>query len=115
MAGPDEGKSGWQRHAHWEDLASPDRSTCNEQWAPMSLPREFVSDSYRARPSPLAARGPRRRQLGPKPRLPRGHLDRRAVEWFRQQFGPETEVFPVWNGTGANNDCVSLRALTRPW
>ena len=34
-------------------------------------------------------------------------------EWFRGQFGADTEVFLVWNGTGAN--VVSLRALTRPF
>ena len=33
-----------------------------------------------------------------------------AVRKFRQQFGPNTEVFIVFNGTAAN--CLSLKALT---
>jgi len=34
-----------------------------------------------------------------------------AVRKFKQQFGDGIEVFPVFNGTGAN--CLSLKALTR--
>lgn len=36
-----------------------------------------------------------------------------AKAWFRGLFGEETEVFLVWNGTGAN--VSALRALTRPY
>ncbi len=36
----------------------------------------------------------------------------RAVECFRDHFGPATEVFFVFNGTGAN--VLGIQALTRP-
>lgn len=35
---------------------------------------------------------------------------RRAGDWFRDQFGGDTEAFLVWNGTGAN--VTALRAIT---
>ena len=50
---------------------------------------------------------------GPGPAYGYDAWTARAVDWFRQQFGADTAVFPVWNGTGAN--VVALRALTRPW
>ncbi|MDH2424663.1 beta-eliminating lyase-related protein [Sphaerisporangium sp. TRM90804] len=34
-------------------------------------------------------------------------------EVFRRHFGPQAEVWPVFNGTGAN--VVGLRAMTAPW
>jgi threonine aldolase len=37
----------------------------------------------------------------------------RALELFRREFGQHAEVFPVFNGTGAN--VVGLQALLRPW
>ncbi|HZE27882.1 MAG TPA: low specificity L-threonine aldolase [Terriglobales bacterium] len=36
-----------------------------------------------------------------------------VVKKFREQFGPDTEIFVVFNGTGAN--VLSLQALTRPY
>jgi len=37
----------------------------------------------------------------------------KAVSLFRRDFGEHAEVFPVFNGTGAN--VVGLQALLRPW
>jgi threonine aldolase len=37
----------------------------------------------------------------------------RAVQRFREHLGPNAQVFPVFNGTGANVLC--LEALTQPW
>lgn len=37
----------------------------------------------------------------------------RAVELFRQAFGPQAEVFPVFNGTGAN--VVGMQSMLRSW
>src|SRR5919108_801577 len=37
----------------------------------------------------------------------------RAQQRFREHFGPATQAFPVFNGTGANVLCVE--SLTRPW
>ena len=34
-------------------------------------------------------------------------------ETFRRHFGPDAQVWPVFNGTGAN--VVGLRAMTAPW
>lgn len=78
----------------------------------MSLPREFASDNTApVHPAVLAALA--EANHGPSPAYGRDPWTARATEWFRQQFGSETAVFPVWNGTGAN--VVALRALTRPW
>lgn len=78
----------------------------------MSLPRSFASDNTApVHPRVLEA-------------LTRVNHDRAAPygddyysgqvrDWFRGEFGADTEVFLVWNGTGAN--VVSLRALTRPY
>ena len=37
----------------------------------------------------------------------------RLRELVREHFGPQAEVFPVFNGTGAN--VVALQAMCRPW
>ena len=78
----------------------------------MSLPREFASDNTApVHPAVLAALTAA--NIGPSPAYGMDAWTARASGWFRQQFGPETVVFPVWNGTGAN--VLALRALTRPW
>lgn len=78
----------------------------------MSLPREFASDNTApVHPSVLAALQTANR--GPSPAYGYDRWTERAVAWFREQFGAGTDVFPVWNGTGAN--VLALRALTRPW
>lgn len=38
---------------------------------------------------------------------------REAEDWFRDQFGGDSEAFLLWGGTGAN--VSALRAMTRPW
>lgn len=78
----------------------------------MSLPREFASDNT-APVHPAVLEALAAANHGPSPAYGADSWTARAQEWFRAQFGPETAVFPVWNGTGAN--VVSLRALTRPW
>ncbi len=78
----------------------------------MALPREFASDNTApVHPAVLAALTAANE--GPSPAYGFDSWTARAVDWFRQQFGGDTAVFPVWNGTGAN--VVALRALTRPW
>jgi len=78
----------------------------------MSLPREFASDNTApVHPAVLEALGAANH--GPSPAYGKDPWTARAIAWFREQFGPGTAAFPVWNGTGAN--VLSLRALTRPW
>ncbi len=78
----------------------------------MSLPREFASDNTApAHPAVLEAMAAANH--GPAHAYGADAWTAQALAWFRDQFGGDTEVFPVWNGTGAN--VVSLRALTRPY
>lgn len=78
----------------------------------MSLPREFRSDNAApAHPAVLEALA--RANTGSAGAYGDDPWTRRALEWFRDQFGGETEAFLVWNGTGAN--VTALRAVTRPW
>lgn len=78
----------------------------------MSLPREFASDNTApVHPEVLAAIAAA--NAGPSPAYGYDAWTDRLRSWIRAEFGSETEVFPVWNGTGAN--VVSLRALVAPW
>lgn len=78
----------------------------------MSLPREFASDNTApAHPAVLEALAAANH--GPSHAYGGDPWTARAADWFREQFGPGTAAFPVWNGTGAN--VLALRALTRPW
>ena len=74
--------------------------------------REFASDNYAGiHPEVLAAIA----------RVNEGHQvaygdDATTAELtsvMREHFGPQAEVFPVFNGTGAN--VVALQAMTRSW
>ena len=78
----------------------------------MSLPREFASDNT-APAHPAVLEAMTAANHGPAHAYGADPWTARAIAWFRDQFGGDTEVFPVWNGTGAN--VVSLRALTRPY
>lgn len=78
----------------------------------MSLPREFASDNT-APVHPAVLDALAAANQGPSHAYGRDPWTARASAWFQEQFGPGTEAFPVWNGTGAN--VVSLRALTQPW
>lgn len=78
----------------------------------MRLPREFASDNT-APVHPAIFAALETANQGPSPAYGYDSWTERAVAWFRKQFGARTEVFPVWNGTGAN--VLALRALTRPW
>jgi len=78
----------------------------------MSLPRAFASDNASpAHPAVFAALA----AVNEGAALPYGAdaWTARAEAWFREQFGADTGVFLVWNGTGAN--VVALRAMTRPF
>lgn len=78
----------------------------------MSAPREFRSDNAApAHPAVLAAISAANE--GSAGAYGADPWTRRADDWFRSQFGDETEAFLVWNGTGAN--VTALRAVTRPW
>jgi threonine aldolase len=78
----------------------------------VSLPREFASDNTApAHPAVLEAMAAANH--GPAHAYGADPWTAQAVAWFRDQFGGDTAVYPVWNGTGAN--VVSLRALTRPY
>ncbi len=78
----------------------------------MSLPREFASDNT-APAHPAVLEAMTAANHGPAHAYGADPWTAKAIAWFRDQFGGETAVFPVWNGTGAN--VVSLRALTRPY
>lgn len=78
----------------------------------MSLPREFASDNT-APAHPAVLEAMTAANHGPAHAYGADPWTARAIAWFRDQFGGDAEVFPVWNGTGAN--VVSLRALTRPY
>lgn len=78
----------------------------------MSVAREFASDNTApAHPAVLEAMAAANH--GPAHAYGADAWTAKAVAWFRDEFGGDTTVFPVWNGTGAN--VVSLRALTRPY
>ncbi len=78
----------------------------------MSLPREFRSDNAApAHPAVLAALA--RANDGAAGAYGDDPWTALALDWFRGQFGEDTETFLVWNGTGAN--VTALRALARPW
>lgn len=78
----------------------------------MSLPGEFRSDNTApAHPAVLAALAEANRgaagAYGDDP------WTARARDWFRDQFGGDTEAFLAFNGTGAN--VTALRAAVQPW
>lgn len=78
----------------------------------MSVPREFASDNT----APVHAavlEALHAANSGPAVSYGDDPWTARLNDWFRAQFGPGTEAFPVWNGTGAN--VVALRAVTRPY
>lgn len=78
----------------------------------MSLPREFASDNTApAHPAVLEAMAAANH--GPAHAYGADVWTARARAWFRDEFGGDTDVFPVWNGTGAN--VTALRAMTRPY
>jgi threonine aldolase len=78
----------------------------------MSVAREFASDNT-APAHPAVLEAMTAANHGPAHAYGADAWTAKAVAWFRDQFGGETTVFPVWNGTGAN--VVSLRILTRPY
>jgi threonine aldolase len=78
----------------------------------MSLPRAFASDNASpAHPAVFTVLAGANEGAA----LPYGAdaWTARAEAWFHSQFGADTGVFLVWNGTGAN--VVALRAMTRPF
>ena len=78
----------------------------------MTLPREFASDNT-APVHPAVLEALHAANSGPAVAYGDDSLTARLNDWFVAQFGPGTEAFPVWNGTGAN--VVALRAITRPY
>jgi threonine aldolase len=78
----------------------------------MALPREFRSDNAApVHPAVLEAIG--LANEGSAGAYGNDPWTDRAREWFKSQFGGDSEAFLVWNGTGAN--VTALRAMTRPW
>ena len=78
----------------------------------MSLPRAFASDNT-APVHPRVLEALARVNRDGAAAYGEDSYSGQVRDWFRDQFGAGTEVFLVWNGTGAN--VVSLRALTRPY
>ncbi|MGH7593664.1 MAG: threonine aldolase family protein [Gemmatimonadales bacterium] len=78
----------------------------------MSLPRAFASDNT-APVHPRVLDALARVNHGGAVAYGDDYYSGQVRDWFRGQFGDGTEVFLVWNGTGAN--VVSLRVLTRPY
>lgn len=78
----------------------------------MALPREFRSDNA-APVHPAVLEALTQANEGSAGAYGNDPWTARAQEWFKAQFGGNTEAFLVWNGTGAN--VTALRAMTRPW
>jgi threonine aldolase len=78
----------------------------------MALPREFRSDNA-APVHPAVLEAITRANEGSAGAYGNDPWTARAQEWFKAQFGGNTESFLVWNGTGAN--VTAIRAMTRPW
>ena len=76
----------------------------------MSLPGEFRSDNTApAHPAVLAALA--EANDGAAGAYGDDRWTARALAWFRDQFGGDTEAFLLFNGTGAN--VTALRAAGR--
>jgi threonine aldolase len=78
----------------------------------VSLPGEFASDNA-APVHPAVLREIEAANTGLAPAYGADPWTARALEWFQDAFGPHTEAFLVWNGTGAN--VVALQAMLHPW
>lgn len=79
---------------------------------PASHPRGFASDNYAgAHPEVLAAVAAA--NVGHAPAYGADPWTARFGEIAREVFGPDTEAFPVFNGTGAN--VLSLQAALPHW
>lgn len=78
----------------------------------MALPREFRSDNA-APVHPAVLQAIVSANEGSAGAYGNDPWTARAQEWFKAQFGGNSEAFLVWNGTGAN--VTAIRAMTRPW
>ena len=72
----------------------------------------FASDNY-AGALPEVMRAVAAANDGHAPAYGNDPLTRRVEQLFRDAFGPEAHVLPVFNGTGAN--VIALRAVARPY
>lgn len=80
--------------------------------APHDLDPSFASDNYAgAHPEVMAALS--QANTGPAHSYGADRWTERLEQVVRAQFGPSAEVFPVFNGTGAN--VVSLQAMLPRW
>ncbi len=78
----------------------------------MSGERGFASDNYAGvHPEVMAAIG--RVNVGHQVAYGDDTTTAELQQLVAQQFGDHAEVFPVFNGTGAN--VVAMQAMTRPW
>lgn len=78
----------------------------------MSTSRGFASDNFAgAHPEVLEAVA--RANAGHCPAYGEDPSTEELAERVREHFGADAQVFPVFNGTGAN--VIALRALARPW
>ncbi len=74
--------------------------------------RGFASDNY-AGVHPEVMEAIARANTGHQVAYGDDELTARLQEFARKEFGPRAEIFPVFNGTGAN--VVALQALTERW
>lgn len=78
----------------------------------MTADRGFASDNYAGiHPAVLAAL--QSVNVGHQPAYGDDATTEQLRDLIRQQFGPQAQVFPVFNGTGAN--VVALQSMARPW
>lgn len=80
--------------------------------SPTPRPRTFASDNWSGvHPEVLAAIAGCNQDHAPS--YGEDRITTEAIALFRQQFGPEAQVFFAFNGTGAN--VVGLQSLLRPF
>lgn len=78
----------------------------------MTYERGFASDNYAGvHPEVMAAMAAV--NIGHQPAYGEDATSAALAERFRELFGPRAEVYPVFNGTGAN--VVALQAMAKPW
>ena len=88
------------------------RISTGSPWPHLAETRGFASDNYAGvHPEVLAALS--RVNVGHQPAYGDDEVTATLNEMMRAHFGDTAQVFPVFNGTGAN--VVALSAMARPW
>lgn len=87
-------------------------SDASDTWPNLPATRGFASDNYAGvHPEVMAALA--KVNIGHQPAYGDDDVTAQLTEMMRAHFGETAEVYPVFNGTGAN--VVALQAMARPW